>query len=711
MDEIFNPSLIISLGPSSKKALLYTKKLLSNVPAAFLDLIDFYDVQDVSAVSKDIQEVIDTKLLSAKALNKLVDMGYKVRNENISYVRLNLYILWEVYESSASVLEVVKLLSNLNYGNIDNSQHSGVCLFVIPIFDKEWSNKEKNDTGAIEELIELKDYLCRTENMLKLDSKVFLLHSISNDGTRIPKEELRYISAIIVYSNLIPSKEPPLSSYIKRVLMHEGNYKIGTIGISSLMIFKDRLQSGFSLFLAGNIIKHALEYENITSLQEYKAISLINLHNETKAIMEKLSCVDNEGKLKLLNSKMGETALSKNILEYLELMKSWKEKIELSYVTELKEKVKNEARKGKDNIIKNIDEEIKEVSSKFSLKEGLNYLNSVLDHLNKDILKNKEYKEDRLITLNIKLQKQAKGCSNFTNYLIKGVLLVVILSIISIFFIVPHISGPLRIVIIIVFVLIGFALTFLDYKYNFKKLKLLIDEYKNEVLTTAGGLIKNYTENLILEEHEKLKLYILEQKTIVLSAMEALEIIKGGLYPLAFEEEFLGNLAIELLDSEDRFRLYVEKSQDFKKLYSVFIDKLGTYKDMGQENLKEKLLEFSSYTAKCLGDLDIYEYFKFKYKENSAAELSKWISKALVKARYLLQYVTTNLEEEHLFFVTSPGVLKLLKLPKENKFNNLKYSLIDSEHINTNCIAIVRICLGIDFDNIISFRRKTKGKE
>lgn len=709
MDEIFNPSLIISLGPSSKKALLYTKKLLSNAPPAFLDLIDFYEALDIDTISKDVQEIIDTKLLSAKAVNKLVDMGYKVRSENVSYVRINIYILWEANESATPVLEVVKLLSELNYGNIDNSQHSGVTLFVIPIFEKEWTIKENNNTGAFEELIKLKNYLSLSENMLRLDSKIFLLHSITNDGTRIPKEELIYISAIMVYLNTIPTKEPPLSSYIKRVLMHEGSYKVGTIGISSLMTFKDSLNEGFSMFLAGNIIKHALEYENVEGFQHYNFKEKINLQNETKAIMEELCCIDDEMKLKLLDSKMEEVAISKNILDYPKLLKNWKDKVELNYVTELKERIKKEAQKHKDNIIKSIAEELKEISEKLSLKEGLNYLNSALSHIDKDIIRSKVSKEDRLIALDKKLKKQVESCTDLTHYILKGVLLVAVLSIILIGFVIPNFSGALRIAIIIAFVVIGFILAFLDYKYNLKKLHSIIYEYKVEVLKLQGRLLNSFAENSILEEREEVKTYIIEKKKELLSIMEALEIIKNNLKPKALEEEeYLGNLVVELLDSEDRHKLYEESFQNFKELYTAFADKLGSYKAMGEDTLKKQLLEFSSSAAKCLGDLDFNEYFRFKNKEQCEAELTKWISKGLVKARYLLQYIKSNLEEEHLFLIASPEVLKLLRQSEANKLNSLKYSCIASEHINTNCIAIVRMCLGIDFDNIISFRKKVK---
>lgn len=702
MDEIFNPSLILSLGPLSKKALLYTKKHLSNAPTVFLDLIDFYEVQAIDLVSKDIQEIIDTRLLSAKSLNKLLDMGYKVRNENISYVRLNLYIFWEASEGAEAVLEVIKLLNNLNYGNIDNSQHSGVCLFVIPIFDKKWTDKENNNALAYEELIKLKDYLSLTESMLRLDSKIYLLHSITNDGTRIPKEELIYISSILVYLNVIPSKEPPLSSYIKRVLMHEGSYKIGTIGISSLMVFKDKIEDGFSSFLCRNIINHALEYENIQGFQSCKFIDILNLHSETKAIMEKIDCIDEEGKLKLVSSNMEEIALGKDISKYPELMKNWRDRMQLNYVTELREKLKYEAEK--DNKIKAIDEELKAVYEKNSLKEGLNYLNSVLNHIDKDFFKNKEAREDDVKKVENKLKKQVESCTDYTHYIIKGALLLAALSIILIGFIIPYTSGGLRISSIIALVIIGFTLGFLYYKYNLKKLHSLTCDYKAEVLKVEGRLLNSYAENLIIQQHERLKVYVLEKKNEFLKIMEALERVKSSLNKDALEEEeLLGSLVEELLDYEDKQRLYANTNQNFKELYGAFINKLGGIEAMGEENIKDKLLEFSSFAAKPLGNLDFNEYFKLKYKDQSSTEITKWLNRALVKANYLLQFIKTNLEEEHLLIVASPEIIKLLNRSEDIEQNRFKYSSIASSHINTNCIAVVRICLGIDLDNIISF--------
>lgn len=712
MDEIFTPSLLIAAGTSSNKTLLHVKTLLSGLPQEFLDLVDFYETQDILSASRDIQKIVDDRLLSARALNKLVDMGYKVRDESIGFVRLNLYIFWELKEEGAAILELVRQLSMLNYGNIDPSQHSGVSMFIIPILEKHWTLEAGEGSEGIHELRELKAFLSQRENMLRMDSKIYLLHSITKDGTRISKEELQQISALAAYLNIIPTKEPPLSGYNRRVLMHEGGYKLGTLGITALMLSKDRLRDDLKVYLAGKVINHAVVHVNEGDAENYdsKTYEIISLDEQCRVVRSQLGCVDGEGGLKLSQNAQEELQLSHDLAGYSELVKTWSNKIDSKQLPELKEKIAEEARETVEEEIKACDRKLEEIISSSSLKDGVNYLDAVLQGIKDHSLKVSRAQSDNLLEMENKLALKIKSCTSISHIIMRAILLSALLSLILIGLIIPNTNGDKRFEGMAIFILASAAATFLDYEYRVSKLKKFVGEYKKEFLTARGAMLNSYIEACVLKERERLSTFILEKKREINTAIYILGGIEREINEkYKAEVSALGNISTELFrigEGDFKYREIAAAEIDVSEIYRRFIEKLGGYKTIAteeaRETVKEKLLYVLDSAVK-LEDNELYDYFQLKYKGNSTAELHKWMNTALVKSKSLLQYVDVNLEE-HLTFIASSHFSKLLKLSEGDNVNKLSLSFTAPDHLRLSCMAVVRVTLGLELENIIPVR-------
>jgi hypothetical protein len=712
MDEVFNPSLLISLGPSASKALEFSKQLLSSIPEHFQRVIEYYEVQDIKEISKDIQSIVDTKLLAAKNLNKLLDFGYKVRSENITSVKINLYLLWDVYNSELSAYEVINCLSKLNYGNIDKNQHSGVCLFIIPILEKEWLLEESGNTRAAKMLKKVIEYISNKENMLGLDSKAYILHCVANDGTRIPREELEYISALIVYLNVLPSKDPPLSHFNKRLLMHEGEYKVGTIGITSLTVFKDRLLEEFSKYLSADILKHAAEYESGISFENYKVFSLLNYEREKKLLVNGLNVTEEEGNFKLGDSGRFDIKLPKDKSSYPAVFKNWEEYIGNRCLTELKEKVDINVQKNTEDIAAIIEGDLKEILAKYSLKDGVNYLNALENKIKEQKPSKKSSINKDTSSLNKELQKYINNCPNLIGFAVKSIILFTFLTYSMINLIFPQFKGLYWPALLVVLLIIFVPLSYLDYQYNFKKLSKFIQKYKDSIFKRSGSLLSLYVEKTIFSGHKNILYFIAEKRAALIRCINNVKEAKSHITPLKAEsDEFLGNLITDLLSFEDRHRFYLEKTPYIPQMYTSFSEEVQCFVELSEEDIRNKVFEFSLKASPVFVDLDFYEYLLFKYKENVTQELSKWVDKSVVKAKYLLQYINKSLQEEHSLFITSPEVYKISRDIVSSKLSHSNISIIDGEDIHTNCISIIRLCLGVDFNNITTLRRFLREEE
>jgi hypothetical protein len=709
MDEVFNPSLLISLGPSASKALEFSKQLLSSIPEHFQRVIEHYEAKEIKDISKDIQSIVDTKLLAAKNLNQLLDLGYKVRSENITSVKINLYLLWDVYNTELSAYEVINSLTKLNYGNMDKNQHSGVCLFIIPILEKEWLLEESGNTKSVNMLKKVIEYISNKESMLNLDSKAYILHCVANDGTRIPKEELEYISALIVYLNILPSKDPPLSHFNKRLLMHESQYKVGTIGITSLTVFKDRLLEEFSRYLSVDILKHAVDYESGISFEDYKVFSLINYEREKKLLVNGLNVTEEVGNFKLGDSSRYDIKLPKDKSSYPAVFKNWEECIGNRCLTELKEVVDSNVQKNTEHIAAIIEGDLKEIITKYSLKDGVNYLNALESKIKEQKPSKRASINKDTSILNKELQKHINNCPNLIGYEVKAIILFAFLTYSMANLIFPHFKALYWPIIFVAVLIIFVALSYLDYQYNFKKLSKFLIKYKDSIFRKSGELLSLYVEKKIFSGHKDISYFITQKRNTLINCIKNVKEAQGHMIPMEAEsQEFLGNMIADLLSFEDRKQFYVGKKPYIPQIYTSFLKEAEYFEEFSLETIGNKVLEFSIKASPVFVNLDFYEYLLFKYKENAELELSKWVDKSVVKAKYLLQYINKNLQEEHSLFITSPEVYKISRNIVSNKLNNFNVAIIDGEDIHTNCISIIRLCLGVDFNNITTLRRFLK---
>jgi hypothetical protein len=694
MDEIFNPSLLISLGPSSKKALDFSKKLLSYLPSHFLNLIDYYDIQDIAKLSKDLQEIIDTKLLCAKYLNNLVDLGYKVRSQNTNSVKLNLYLFWDVYNADQSCYEVVKEIYELNYGNIDKDQHSGASLFIIPIMEKEWGLEESR-VESVQSLEEVINFISQEEKLLVLDSKVFLLHCISNDGTRIPKRELEYICGTLTYLNVLPSKDPPLSHFNPRILMNEAAYKVGTIGITSLTVFKEQLLDEFSKYMAVDILNFASVHEEEESYRNYKAFGLLEY--------ESIDISEEEGRFLI--------KLPKDIEQYPEVFKKWEEQVEQYCTNEVDKIIDIKTKKNTNNIMANIEEDLRDIVLRGGFKGALNYIDVLQGEIHKQKYTNKSAVKLDTSKLNAEMKWRVDNNPNTIGYIIKCVILAAFLlySIINLTF--SLLTLELRIILIVAFFTVFSISAYLDYKFSLKNLNSFIEAYKEAILKNGRNLTNSFIHKSRIEGLETISNYLEERKQTFISCISNAQKLVKTLNPLApKEEEELGNLITDLLSFKDRYLFYKEKCPRTEETFRGFSKSLGGIEEFASDTLLEKISNYTRDISLEYVNLDFFEYAKFKYKEKFNDELNRWIDKGIVKSKYLLQYINNEMLEEHSIFITSPEVLRAVKGISSGKLANFEVSVIEGEDVHANCISIIRLCLGVDLNNITPFK-KLKGRE
>jgi hypothetical protein len=705
MDEIFSPSLLISLGPSAKKALLFSEKLLSYLPKHFLNVVQSYSIESVDDIHKEIQDIVDTKLLSAKHLNKLVDLGYKVRSENISSVKVNIYLLWDVYKADQSAYEVVKLLSDISYGNLDKDQHSGAALFIIPIMDREWLIDEKESLSSLKKLNKIIDFASEKENILSLDSKIYVLHTVSNDGTRIPLRELEDICGILAYLNILPSKDPPLSHFNKRLLMNEGAYKVGTIGITTLTVFKDRLLNDFARYMCRDILSYAGSFETNIDYKNYAVFTSIDYRLQRNILIKDVSITKEEGFYKLSGVEKFEVMLPKDISNYPHIFKNWEEYLENKCLNDIKRTVDDNKECNMEKVKNDIQEDINNIALKYSLKEAIHYIDSLEQELKNQKVDNRTSINTDTSQLNKELTRRINNYPNSIGYIIKCLIM-------STFFLyslvnIVYLKVPIytSIIIIILFLALFLLLVYLDYLFTRKRFNTFVSHYKEQVLRKNGALINLYIEKSIAETRDSILKYIYELRSELETCIENCKVLEKTITPMLMEEDNTGILITDLLNFEDRKRFYFEKSPKVSEMYRAFLRKLESYKHFRKEELKAVLLEFAIETSKIYIDLDFFEYMKFKYKDNIIEELSSWVEKSIIKSKYLLQYINSNLLEEHSLFITSPEVYRAAKDTKAEKLSNFQTSIIEGRDIYTNCISIIRLCLGVDFNSITSVKK------
>lgn len=712
MNEIFNPTLVISVGPFGKKALDFLQSLLGDIPEHFRELIELYDIESLEKSYSFIQETIDSKLLSAKRLNRLVDLGFKIRMEDSSDIKINLYLFWDVYNGNVDVSEVVKILYEVKYGNIDKSRYSGVSLFIIPIIDREWLYEKEQILKGIKDIKRVINMISIPENMMFINSKVYLLHSISKDGTRIGEEELESICAIITYLNILPSAEPPLATINKRLLKHEGNFKIGTIGISSLSIFKDRVMEEFQNYLKKDLIDYSINNENFIDFKNYESISLVNEKVILKNLKQGLPIIEKEEDIilheqdKFKISILKEGIWQRDITTYAQRLKQWEETIKNEYIDKLKDTI-NEKRNSFNLEIEGIiNKELNSIILTYGLKAGEVYLKDYLLQIHNKGKgrgkKNSEVNEEYYNTV----KKEIDNFPNILGFIIRIILSTIffVYSMYNIFTTFEFMTIDKKIFYIGIIITIGLGLILLDFVYRNKRLNKKINKYINTVYRDQGSIIKEYLNNEVDKFKELLEKYVNKEIKNIKECKENLININDIKNENEISKKYeFENLITDLLNLNDRKVFYNEHKDNIPFIYSRFISKLDDFSLLKEWSIKERINSFTNDISNQYVNIDFNNYLKIKWRDRREEEIEKWIDKGLIKSKELLQFNEGNEVEKHKLFLGSKDFISEYNNILKEKMTNFNIISIDGRDVFTNCISIIKISLGIDINSITPF--------
>jgi hypothetical protein len=709
MNEVFNSSLVISAGPSAKRALDFLNNMLLETPKHFLNLIECCDVESIEEIKSELQEIVDNKLLSAKNLNKLVDLGYKVRNENIEGVKINIYFLWDMYSAEISASELIELIYGLNYGNVDKSQYSGVSLYIIPIVHKEWAYDEEEKLRGVNNLSTIVKFITKQENMINIDSKIYLLHSISKDGTRISKEELEYISSHLIYLNIVPSKQPSLSYFNQRILMHEGDFKVGTIGISALSVRKHKLLKEFSGYLAFDLMERAISFEKYIDYSPYDSFRNIKRSIHINELKNGVPLVDGDEPTLKLNEDI-EVNLTDNIWDYPRIMRNWEGIFEQKYLGEIKKKVDKSSIDITARAKEAVSKDLNEVSLSYSLKQGENFLLELLKNAEGQSSGHGTKAPKDISYLNETLKKKVYNYPNYIGFIVKIIILITFLIYSSNNLLFPYLNMVMKIIYVILLIGLTSSLIWLDYKYKVKKFNDLIKTYIDEVYKNSGILVKQYMENKLAEVEKSIIDYINERIVEVAEGIENCKKVRSDILA-ATESDALDdeNLITSLLDFEERKSFYKAQSKDIGSIYSGLAAKLSDLKQFRQEEIKEIIEEYALEVSKSYVDIDFYEFLKFKYGEDLNDGISSWIDKGVIKSKELLQYNNSRELERHGMFVATKGFVEATKDVLNSKLGGYEISTIDGKDIFIDSISIIKLTLGVELSSITPFMNIREG--
>lgn len=711
MSKLFNPTLVISVGPSAKKALNNLDTMLKDTPNYLREVIELQNVNEINNFQEDIQRIIDEKLLLAKNLNKLIDMGYKIRTENTANIKINIYFFWDVYGVDFTILDLVKIIFKINYCVVDKTKHSGVTLIILPILDMEWRYSNTKVIESKEIINELVDYLGIQDNMINIDSKIFLIHPVSNDGLRIPKFDLEYVCAVLTYLSILPSANPPLTNYSRRLLKYEGDYKVGTIGISTLTVFKDRIKEQFSAHLINDLIDYAINYESKNELNSYVSNSIIEGNYIVNILSEGISIRDSDNiklgldiefKLELLDKNLWKIDADK-ITQYIEV---WEENLKMKYVKSIKEKISNKLEEIQEEAKESIKRDLDSIINFTSLNEGKRFLKGLLDRINiltvaysaKEVYK-------PIMDISI-INKNVNNLPNYIGYWMK-IVFFIMFYLYGFFEISNRISfllNAMSLFMSTLFIIIFLGVSYFVLRRKYKNLLNNIKTYEEEVCKREDSIINKYISDSIVKHYDFLIKYINEKIQELDQVIDRCNNIKIDIRKFEdLDNEAYENLVKDLFNYNDRKKFYEYHKEDIPAIYLNLIKELGGYKELKEELLIERLEKFSNKITEYYINVDFYEYVKFKWKDDRADGISKWIESGIIKSKELLQFNQGDNLEEHKIFI---GSKEFVDGEKDVLINNLsKYDIVavEGKDIYTNCISIIKISLGINIDTITPF--------
>ena len=717
MSKLFSPTLVISVGPSAKKALNNLDDMIKNVPSYLKEVIELQDVEEVDSAKDIIQKSIDEKLLLAKNINKLIDMGYKIRTENTANIKINMYIFWDVYGVDFPIIDLVKKIFEINYCVVDKRKHSGLTLIILPILDMEWKYRDSKIIKSKEEISELIKYLGIQDNMININSKVFLMHPVSNDGLRTPKYELEYVCAVLTYLSILPSKNPPLINYSKRLLKHEGDYKVGTIGVSTLTIFKDKIKEQFTAYLINDLIDYSINYESKNELSSYVSNSIIEGNYIVNILSEGVSIGEKDNIKLALDKEFMLNPIDKTLLEIdvekiAQHIESWEDTVKVKYVQSIEEKISFRLEKLKEEAKEKIKRDLDSVINFTSLREGKRFLKILRDRI--DIL-TVQYSAKEIYKPVIDIgtiSKKVEGLPNNIGYWIK-ILCFMLFYLYGFFEIskrIGYLSNTAKIIICSLSIIAFLGIAYFKLRKKYNSLIKQIKKYEEEVCKREGSIINKYISDNIVKYYDFLIEFINKEIQEVDEVIDKCRSIKVNIEKFKeIDDTAYGNLVTDLFDHRDRRKFYEYYKEDIPDIYLNLIKEIGGYKKLNNDLIVEKLRKFSDNIAKSYTNIDFYEYVKFKWANDRTEGIRQWIGNGLIKSKELLQFNQDDNLEQYKIFIGSKEFIDGEKDILINSLSNYDIVTIDGKDIYTNCISIIKVSLGINIDTITPFINITRG--
>ena len=629
-----------------------------------------------------------------------------------------MYIFWDVYGVDFPIIDLVKKIFEINYCVVDKRKHSGLTLTILPILDMEWKYRDSKIIKSKEEISELIKYLGIQDNMININSKVFLMHPVSNDGLRTPKYELEYVCAVLTYLSILPSKNPPLINYSKRLLKHEGDYKVGTIGVSTLTIFKEKIKEQFTAYLINDLIDYSINYESKNELSSYVSNSIIegnyiiNILSEGVSIGEKDNiklALDKEFMLNPIDKTLLEIDVEK-IAQHIE---SWEDTVKVKYVQSIEEKISFRLEKLKEEAKEKIKRDLDSVINFTSLREGKRFLKILRDRI--DIL-TVQYSAKEIYKPVIDIgtiSKKVEGLPNNIGYWIK-ILCFMLFYLYGFFEIskrIGYLSNTAKIIICSLSIIAFLGIAYFKLRKKYNSLIKQIKKYEEEVCKREGSIINKYISDNIIKYYDFLNEFINKEMQEVDEVIGKCRNIKVNIEKFKeIDDTAYGNLVTDLFDYRDRRKFYEYYKEDIPDIYLNLIKEIGGYKKLNDNLLIEKLKNFSDNIAKSYTNLDFYEYVKFKWANDRTEGIRQWIGNGLIKSKELLQFNQDDNLEQYKIFIGSKEFIDGEKDILINSLSNYDIITIDGKDIYTNCISIIKVSLGINIETITPFINITRGE-
>lgn len=712
MNEIFSPTLVMSVGPSANKALGHLKEMVKGIPDYLKEVIELYEISDLIKAETHIQDIIDEKLLNAKNINSLVDLGYKIRTESTANIQINIFLYWDLYETDFLVKDLVEILLKVNYCMVDKTKHSGMSLFILPVLDKEWAYDSKESNEKVKELKAVVDILKRDENIININSKVYLTHTVAKDGLRIPKKELEYLIALVTYLTILPSENPLLNTYNKRLMMHEKDFKVGTIGISTLTVFKDKLKGEFSKYLSKDLKAYGSNHLEEVHYNIYPSNTLIKGKNISNLLSAGMPLeINNEDRLVVPEKyeiKIGDEKIwNRQPHIYKELLDNKESKLNREFIGE----VQGEVLSKKEELILEtkgkIHNDLNSIILNYSLLQGKNYLEDLLKKARKESVNFRAEKVEKDSNLKDKLISRIEGYPNFKGYWLKftSIFVFILYALLIASTKVTSISGEQKagfIALILTFITV---ITMVEYVFMDKQFIKFIKRYVENIYIYGAALLKNTIAEEVRKYYEEVIIYIGEEiKTVEECILGFNNLEVYGDENREKEEEHSEVLITDLLNSEDRKRFYDNKKKHIEGIYSRFIGGLFSFESLREPSFNTVLKEFSFNIAEEQISLDFYDFLKFKWEKHLSEEVGKWMEKAVVKSKELLQYNQDYDIESQRIFVGSKVFNHECKDVIMNSLSGFKLCDLEDCGIYTNSISLINLTLGIKLEKIIPFQ-------